>query len=61
MLLGEFKTIERRLVGVARRDAQFRNLTSIPEIRALVALTFSAAIDDPARFRSSRMVGAVSA
>jgi transposase len=29
-----------------------------PGVGALVALTFSAAIDDPARFRSSRMVGA---
>ncbi|MET3598009.1 transposase [Mesorhizobium shonense] len=58
VLLGEFKTIERRLVGLARRDAQVRNLTSVPGVGALVALTFSSAIDDPARFRSSRMVGA---
>jgi transposase len=29
-----------------------------PGVGAIVALTFAAAIDDPARFRSSRMVGA---
>ncbi|MER9165669.1 transposase [Mesorhizobium sp. M0715] len=57
-LLCEFKTIEKRLVGLARRDAQVRNLMSAPGVGALVALTFSAAIDDPSRFRSSRMVGA---
>ena len=28
-----------------------------PGVGAIVALTFAAAIDDPARFRSSRMVG----
>jgi transposase len=58
VLLCEFKTIEKRLVGLASRDGQVRNLMSVPGVGALVALTFSAAIDDPSRFRSSRMVGA---
>jgi len=31
---------------------------SAPGVGALVALTFASAIDDPARFRRSRMVGA---
>ena len=31
---------------------------TMPGVGAIVALTFSSAIDDPARFRSSRMVGA---
>ena len=35
-----------------------RRLMTTPGVGALVALTFVAAIDDPARFRSSRMVGA---
>ncbi|MER9210377.1 hypothetical protein [Mesorhizobium sp. M0771] len=61
MLLCEFKTIEKRLVGLARRDAQVRNLMSVPRVGALVALTFSAAIVDPSRLRSSRIVGAHSA
>jgi transposase len=54
----EFRTIERRLLAQARADARVRNLMSTPGVGTLVALTFTAAIDDPARFRSSRMVGA---
>lgn len=54
----EFRTVERRLLVQARADERVRNLMSTPGVGALVALTFAAAIDDPARFRSSRMVGA---
>ncbi len=35
-----------------------RCLMTTPGVGALVALTFSSAIDDPGRFRSSRAVGA---
>ena len=54
----EFRAVERRLLAQARADARVRNLMTTPGVGALVALTFAAAIDDPARFRSSRMVGA---
>jgi transposase len=54
----EFRTIEKRLLAIARTDNRVRCLMTTPGVGALVALTFSAAIDDPARFRSSRMVGA---
>ncbi|CDX20885.1 hypothetical protein MPL3356_340074 [Mesorhizobium plurifarium] len=50
----EFKTIEKRLVGLARRDAQVRNLMSVRGLSS----TFSAAIDDLSRLRSCRTVGA---
>ena len=50
--------LESRLLAQARRDAQARLLMTAPGVGALTALTFAAAIDDPARFRSSRMVGA---
>lgn len=40
VLLGEFKTIGRRFVGLVQRDAQVRNLTSVPGIGAFVVLTF---------------------
>src|SRR5690242_20432915 len=53
----EFRTIEKRLLAIARGDNRVRCLMTTPGVGALVALTFSAAIDDPARFRSSRMVG----
>jgi transposase len=54
----EFKIIEKRLYALARTNAPTRRLMTTPGVGAIVALTFAAAIDDPARFRSSRRVGA---
>ena len=54
----EFRAVEKRLLTIARADKRVRRLMTTPGVGALVALTFSAAIDDPDRFRSSRMVGA---
>ena len=54
----EFKAIEKRLSGLARANAPTRRLMTTPGVGAIVALTFASAIDDPARFQSSRMVGA---
>jgi transposase len=54
----EFKAIEKRLDRLARANEPTRRLMTTPGVGAIVALTFAAAIDDPARFRSSRMVGA---
>ena len=53
-----FRSLERRPLAQARRDVRTRLLMTTPGVGALTALTFTAAIDDPARFRSSRMVGA---
>lgn len=53
--LGQFEVQVRSL---ARRDTRARLLMSTPGVGAIVALTYVAAIDDPTRFRSSRMVGA---
>jgi transposase len=57
-LLDQFKALERRLMAVGRADPRVRLLNTVPGVGALVALTFTAAIDDPGRFRSSRGVGA---
>jgi transposase len=54
----EFKAIQKRLYVIARGNPPTRRLMTMPGVGAIVALTFSSAIDDPARFRSSRMVGA---
>src|SRR5215203_3272927 len=54
----EFKAIEKWLSGLARANAPTRRLMTTPGVGVIVALTFAAAIDDPTRFRSSRMVGA---
>jgi transposase len=43
---------------MARQCPRARLLMSTPGVGALVSLTFAAAIDDPARFRSSKKVGA---
>lgn len=57
-IVKEFKAIESRLLAQSRRDERVRTLMSTPGVGAFTALTFVSAIDDPGRFRSSRMVGA---
>jgi transposase len=58
VLRREFDAFEKRVRSMARNDARARLLTSVPGVGAIVALTFSSAIDDPARFKSSKSVGA---
>jgi transposase len=58
VLLREFNGFERRVRTMARSDARARLLMSTPAVGPIVALTYSAAIDDPARFKSSKTVGA---
>ena len=50
--------LEKRVRMLARDDQQVRRLMSTPGVGAIVALTYVAAIDEPARFRSSKAVGA---
>jgi transposase len=57
-LMTQFKLIEKRVLGLARRDQRTRRLMTVPGVGTIVALTFVSAIDDPARFRTSRSVGA---
>ncbi len=57
--LGEqLSKLEKRVRSLARDARRARRLMSAPGVGAIVALTFVAAIDDPARFRSSKAVGA---
>jgi transposase len=57
--LGEqLSKLEKRVRSLARHDRRVRRLMSAPGVGAIVALTFVAAIDDPARFQSSKAVGA---
>lgn len=58
VLAREFRGFERRVRAAARIDARVRLLMSAPGVGAIVALTYVSAIDDPARFRSSKSVGA---
>ena len=57
VLTEQLSDLEKRLMSLGRRDARARLLMSTPGVGPIVALTYSAAIDDPARFRSSRAVG----
>jgi transposase len=58
VLLREFRGFERRVRTMARSDARARLLMSTPAVGPIVALTYAAAIDDPARFKSSKTAGA---
>ena len=58
VLRREFDRFEKRVRAMARCDARARLLMSIPGVGAIVSLTFASAIDDPARFKSSKQVGA---
>ena len=49
---------EKQTCSMVRADAQARLLTSVPAVGPIVALTYASAIDDPARFKSSKQVGA---
>jgi transposase len=58
VLLHEFAGLERRVRQAARSDDRVRLLMSVPGVGAIVGLTYASAIDDPRRFKSSKMVGA---
>ena len=57
-LLREFNGFEKRVRTMARSDARVRLLMSAPGVGPIVALTYVSAVDDPARFKSSKDVGA---
>jgi transposase len=57
VLRREFNGFEKRVRMTARGDARARLLMSTPGVGPIVALTFASAIDDPARFKSSKRVG----
>jgi transposase len=58
VLRREFNGFERHLRAMARCDMRARLLMSTPGVGTIVALTYASAIDDPARFKSSKTVGA---
>ncbi len=50
--------MHRRLLAIVRKHEVCCRLMTVPGVGAVVALTFVAALDDPARFRRSKDVGA---
>src|SRR3954470_380512 len=51
--------LHRRLRAVVRHDDVCRRLMTVPGVGPVVALTYRATVDVPARFRNSKAVGAV--
>src|SRR6478736_5931691 len=51
--------LHRHLLTIARDDEVCRRLMTTPGVGPVVALTYRATVDVPARFRNSRSVGAV--
>ena len=50
--------LHRRLLAIVRNDAVCRRLMTVPGVGPVVALTYRATVDVPARFRKSKSVGA---
>jgi len=59
VLREQIAVLHRRLLAIVRNDAVCRRLMTTPGVGPVVALTYRATIDVPARFRNSRAVGAV--
>src|SRR5262244_1668377 len=55
----QFGVLHRRLLAVVRDDDVCQRLMTVPGVGPVVALTYRATIDVPARFRNSKAVGAV--
>ncbi len=51
--------LHRRLLAIVRDDEVCRRLMTIPGVGPVVALTYRATVDVPARFKNSKAVGAV--
>jgi transposase len=63
-LRAEYQVLHRAVLAIVREDPTCRRLMigrrlmGVPGVGALVAVAFTSAVDDPARFRRSRAVGA---
>ncbi len=59
VLREQFVILHRRLLALVRDDEVCRRLMTTPGVGPVVALTYRATVDVPARFRKSKAVGAV--
>jgi len=57
VLLREFNSFEKRVRAMSLLDAKARLLMSTPAVGPIISLTYACAIDDPARFASSKRAG----
>jgi transposase len=59
VLREQIAVLHRRLLAIVKDDEVCRRLMTVPGVGPVVALTYRATIDVPARFRNSKAVGAV--
>jgi len=59
VLREQIDILHRRLLAIVRDDEVCRRLMTVPGVGPVVALTYRATVDVPARFRKSKSVGAV--
>ena len=59
VLREQIVVLHRRLLAIVRDDEVCRRLMTIPGVGPVVALTYRATVDAPARFRNSKAVGAM--
>jgi transposase len=59
VLREQVSMLHRRLLAIVRDDDVCQRLMTVPGVGAVVALTYRATVDVPARFRNSKAVGAV--
>src|ERR1700752_765552 len=59
VLREQIAVLHRRLLTIVRDDEVCRRLMTVPGVGPVVALTYRATVDAPARFRKSKSVGAV--
>jgi transposase len=55
----QISILHRRVLTIVRDDEVCRRLMTVPGVGPVVALTYRATVDVPARFRKSKSVGAV--
>lgn len=53
----QFRTLQNIVMGLVRKDETCRRFMTMPGVGPLTALAFKTSIDDPRRFRKSRLVG----
>ena len=58
VLRKQIAVLHRRLLAIVKDDEVCRRLMTIPGVGPVVALTYRATVDVPARFRNSKAVGA---
>jgi len=59
VLREQLDILHRRLLAIVRDDEVCRRLMTVPGVGPVVALTYRATVDVPARFRKSKSVGAM--